>query len=91
MHTYKRIYIHIYLYVYILFSCDERFVYQVTTSLWNLSKKTEDWHSLPKYGVATISRLLKLQVSFVKEPYKRDFILHKRPVILRSLLVVATP
>ena len=34
---------------------------------------------------------LKLQVSFAKEPYKRDDILQKRPIILRSLLVVATP
>jgi len=34
---------------------------------------------------------LKLQVSFAKEPYKRDDILKKRPMILRSLLLVATP
>ena len=34
---------------------------------------------------------LKSYVSFVKEPYKRDDILHKRPLILRSLLIVATP
>jgi len=34
---------------------------------------------------------LKLQVSFAKEPYKRDNILQKRPVILRSLPIVATP
>ena len=34
---------------------------------------------------------LKLQVAFAKEPYKRDDILQKRPVILRSLLLVATP
>jgi len=34
---------------------------------------------------------LKLQVSFAKEPCKRDYILQKRPVILRSLLIVATP
>jgi len=27
----------------------------------------------------------------VKEPYKRDYILQKRPIILRSLLIVATP
>ena len=33
---------------------------------------------------------LKLQVAFAKEPYKRDYILQKRPVILRSLLIVAT-
>ena len=43
------------------------------------------------YGVATISRLLELQVSFAKEPYKRDYILQKKPIILRSLLTVATP
>ena len=34
---------------------------------------------------------LKLQVSFAKEPYKREYILQKRPIILRSLLIVATP
>ena len=34
---------------------------------------------------------LKLQVSFAKEPYKRDYILQKRPIILRSLLIAATP
>ena len=34
---------------------------------------------------------LELKVSFPKEPYKRDYILQKRPVILRSLLIVVTP
>ena len=34
---------------------------------------------------------LKLQVSFAKEPFKRDYILQKRYFILRSLLIVATP
>jgi len=34
---------------------------------------------------------LKLLVSFAKEPYQRDYILQKRPIILRSLLIVATP
>jgi len=43
------------------------------------------------YGVATISRLLKIKVSFAKEPCKRDDILQKRPTISRSLLFVATP
>jgi len=38
------------------------------------------------YGVGKISRLLKIWVSFAKEPYKRDYILQKRPMILRSLL-----
>jgi len=34
---------------------------------------------------------LKLLVSFAKEPYKRNNILQKRPTILRSLLLEATP
>ena len=34
---------------------------------------------------------LKVKVTFAKEPYKRDDILQKRPVILRSLLMIATP
>ena len=31
-----------------------------------------------------------LKISLAKEPYKRDYILQKRPIILRSLLIVAT-
>jgi len=42
-------------------------------------------------GVAMTSRLLKITGLFCKTAYKRDYILQKRPVILRSLLVVATP
>jgi len=34
---------------------------------------------------------LKLYVSFAKGPYQRDDILQTRPIILRSLLIVATP
>jgi len=34
---------------------------------------------------------LKTQVSFAKEPYNRDYILQKRPVFSRSLLIIATP
>ena len=34
---------------------------------------------------------VKLYASFAKEPCKRDYILPKRPVTLRSLLIVATP
>jgi len=43
------------------------------------------------YGVATISRLLEIISLFAKEPYKRDYILQKRPVDLMSLPIVATP
>ena len=34
---------------------------------------------------------LKLWISIAQEPYKRDHILQKIPIILRSLLIVATP
>jgi len=52
------------------------------------------WH--PMYdaasygGVASVSRIIKLQVSFAKEPYKRDDILQERRIILSMLLTVAT-
>jgi len=42
-------------------------------------------------GWLRLVRSLKLLVSFAKEPYKRDYILQKRPIKLRSLLIVATP
>jgi len=34
---------------------------------------------------------IRLQVFFAKEPYKRDDILPKRPIILSIVLTVATP
>ena len=34
---------------------------------------------------------LEFQVSFAKEPYKRDYILQKRLIMLKILLIVATP
>jgi len=42
------------------------------------------------YGVPTISRLLTIIGPFAKEPCKTDDILQKRPVILRSLLMVGS-
>ena len=41
-------------------------------------------------GWLRLAGSIKLQVSFAKEPYERDDILQKRPII-RSLLIVATP
>jgi len=46
--------------------------------------------------MASISRLLQMiglfaKEPYAKEPYKREDILQKRPVILRSLLIEATP
>jgi len=42
-------------------------------------------------GVATISRLLQLYVSFAEYRLVYRALLQKRPMILRSLLIVATP
>jgi len=43
------------------------------------------------YGEASSRGLLKITGLFAKEPFKRDDILQKRPVILRSLQIKATP
>jgi len=61
----------------------------------SFAKETYDFkeptnRSHPMINWIYIYSLLHL-VSFAKEPYIRDHILQKRPVILRSLLIVATP
>ena len=43
------------------------------------------------YGVATISRLLKIMVSFTEYCLFYRALLQKRPIFLRSLRIVATP
>jgi len=53
------------------------------------------WHDLficdMTMGWLQLVSSIKWQVSFAKEPYKRDNILQKRPVILSILLTIATP
>ena len=50
------------------------------------------WSNLAStVGWLRLGGSFKLEVSFAKEPYKRDHILKKRPLISRSLLIVATP
>jgi len=48
-------------------------------------------HDKEHMGWLRLAGSLKLQVSFAKEPYKKDDILQNGPVILRSLLIEATP
>ena len=48
------------------------------------------WGNVVGYGVATISRLHKM-VSFAEYSLFCKALLQKRPIILRSLLIVATP
>jgi len=45
----------------------------------------------PPMGWLQLVGSIKLYVSFAKEPYKRDDILQKRPIILSILLIAATP
>jgi len=42
-------------------------------------------------GWLKLAGSLKLYVTFAKEPCRKDYILQKRPIILRSLLIEATP
>jgi len=64
-------------------------------SLWHIQYDTyvvmthSLWHC--RMGWLRLVGSLKVQVSFAKESHKRDDILQKRPMILRSLLIVATP
>jgi len=67
------------------------------------SVRTTCWYvciyDMQKVHVTSSSRMgwlrlvgsFKLQVSFAKETYKRDDILQKRPIILMSLQIGATP
>jgi len=71
--------IYIYMYIYICV-----YVHIVHTYVYNYISRRVLWGG---YDVGS----LKLKVSFVKEPYKRDYILQKRPMILRSLLIVGIP
>ena len=72
------------------------FVCVCRTSRWHTSLVLRPRHHRRTAGIIAMWWLpflgsLILQVSIAKEPYKRDDFLQKRPVILRSLLIVATP
>jgi len=84
MHTY--IYIHTHLYIY----AHRRLLLLLSIYL------IDSYHSIMSFFFSDMGWLrlvgsLKVKVFFAKEPYKRDDILQKRPIILRSLLIVATP
>jgi len=51
---------------------------------------TSEYVYNPTMGWLRLVGSLKQQVSFAKEPYKRDYILQKKPIIWRNLLMVAT-
>jgi len=52
---------------------------------YNYTHTHEEW-CVRWYGVATISRLLQIIRLFAKEPFKRDYILQKRPIITHTYM-----
>ena len=64
--------------------------FQPHHSLWcDMTQNTTLFHS-QNLILCRLVGSIQLQVSFAKEPYKTDDILQTRPIILRSLLIVAT-
>jgi len=64
-------------------------IYVMTWSVMHVLTDSCTW-GLSGIGWRRLVGSLELQVSFAKEPLKRDDILQKRPIILRSLLIVAS-
>ena len=96
--------IHMYIYVYIsVYICIYICIYKVGGNTFFCKGNSNVATLLPtkhhKVNQMSGSRIVstkyqvvtKLSVSFAKEPYKRDDILQKRHIILRSLLIMATP
>jgi len=91
--THAFVRLHVYVYVrLVVFVCICRCIYRMSLQdVFTRCIYTND-PRICVYGVATISRLLAIIGLFCeKEPYKRNDILQKRPIILRCLLIVATP
>ena len=87
MHIYIYIYVCTYIHTYMYIPYLYRFAWTAYI-IWYKGYVQNDKNGICNmttrvYGVATISRLLKLEVYFSKEPHKRDYILI--PVILRYL------
>jgi len=61
-----------------------------STQIW-IPDSTNENDAQTCMGWLRLVGSLQWQASFAKEPYKRDYILQKRPVNLRSILIVATP
>jgi len=84
LHT---IYIYIYIHIYLNLAHSDTFV----NTLSHTHAQTHKDRAQTHMGWLRLVGSLKLQIYFAKKPYKRDDILQKKPVILRSLLIVATP
>jgi len=94
IHIYLYIYVHVHLYIYV-FICIRVHAY-IHINIERPREKERERARARAIGRDSIIGWLwlvgsiRLYVSFAKEPYKRDYILQKRPVILSILLSVAT-
>ena len=95
------IYIYIYICIYI-YTHTYLYVLKLSPASKNISRHRvcllicPGIHQNPSATVRIMGWLrlvgsIKLLVSFAKEPYERDAILQKRPILLSILLTVATP
>jgi len=87
VHAYRCICIYMYIHLYAM--CRPRTLGRCTECAVACAQYIET--ALNTMGWLRLVGSLKSYVSFAKEPYKRDDILQKRPTILRSLLIEATP
>jgi len=84
-HTYAWVMSHIWMsYVTHLNEDDAQFDMYMSHSFYDILHRRD-------MGWLRLVGSLKSYVSFAKEPYKRAYILQKRPINSRSLLLVATP
>ena len=80
------LYLHLFTYIDTnIFQVDMSFFFALCTM------QQLESHCPNAMGCLKLVGSLKLQVSFVKEPYKRDDFLQKRLIILRSLPIEASP
>jgi len=86
IHTYGYAHVHTYMYKYI---CNSHLNH--TPKSFMYIYRTHNAVMYTYMGWLRLVGSIQLQVSFAKEPYQRDDILQKRPIILSILLTVATP
>ena len=83
IYTYSPVHLHLYSSVLLLLNPPPQYVSSSSICTADLLYMHIRWVQL--------AGSLKTYVSFAKEPYTRDYILQKEPIILRSLLIVDTP
>ena len=88
IYTYTYLYRHVSICISIHIYIRLSYVYTYDTSSW---KRMLNHVANADMGWLRQVGSIKLLISFAKEPYKRDYILHKRPTILSILLTKATP